>query len=751
MKIYHWIDKYNEKVCYEITKKYSVGITSGKPNIYFLYFSFWPYYIFRSALILLSFLLLKKDSYKEFYKVCSCRESILYPPGHYSLLYRKTADLLGTWFGFRYLSNPELLPLLGDTKIMGKRIMMNIEESPLVSIIIPLTHPLCYIYNTISSIQKNSTLTNSYEIIVVDECGTTQANTFFKTNTSGINYLKNEEPASVSSWNLGAQYAKGKLICFINDNSHVSKDWLGFLIKILEDPKIGCAGSKIINSNGLLNHAGGIIYSDCSTEYYGKNENQEHPYYNYIRETDYCTGAVIFRKQEFLEIQKEKSKSVSPHLIDIDTCLRIRHTLRKKVSYQPLSSVIQIGPAYKKRRIHDLNFKEEWQENLELNIPSGDIDKDSRNYQKRKTILFVDDVVPAPDQDSGSNRLFKIMKIVSSLGYHIIFVPNDGKKREHYFDQMIQEGFEVLYRFPNRKGMIKVLTNTLKYVDAAWLCKPHNNDLFSFIFNVKQDCIWIYDTIDLHYLRLQREGNLTQNDDLLQSAMRTKEIELSIANRANITIAITQDEKNLLTKEKLSNVIVIPNIHETACSLEQTPGFDERSGLLFIGGYLHKPNIDAAEWLVNKIMPEVWKVDPDIKLTLLGSNPTAEILSYQSENILVPGYIEDVSPYFNKSRVFVAPLRFGAGMKGKIGQSLEYNLPIVSTDIGIEGMGLIDKQHVLVANNTENFAKEILCLYQSKQLWNHIQANAGEALKEYTPQSVTEKLKALFESLDLQR
>jgi glycosyltransferase involved in cell wall biosynthesis len=249
---------------------------------------------------------------------------------------------------------------------------------------------------------------------------------------------------------------------------------------------------------------------------------------------------------------------------------------------------------------------------------------------------------------------------------------------------------------------------------------------------------------------MQREAELTQNEKLLKEAQRVKETELLIGSQADVTIAITQDEQQRLHQEKLSNVVIIPNVHEAEHSGDETPGFESRSGLLFIGGYLHKPNIDAAEWLVKEIMPLIWRDDPSIKLTLLGSNPTQEILSYQSENITVTGYVKDVAPYFNKNRVFVAPLRYGAGMKGKIGQSLEFGLPAVSTDIGVEGMNLVDEHHIIVANTTQDFASKTLLLYKNPELWNNIQSNAGDALRQYTPENVTLSLKALFESLSLQ-
>jgi glycosyltransferase involved in cell wall biosynthesis len=161
---------------------------------------------------------------------------------------------------------------------------------------------------------------------------------------------------------------------------------------------------------------------------------------------------------------------------------------------------------------------------------------------------------------------------------------------------------------------------------------------------------------------------------------------------------------------------VIPNIHEEI-SLSEKVAFDQRSGLVFIGSYNHPPNIDAVKWLCLEIMPLVWVSHPDITVNLLGSNLKDEVKELASDKVIVTGYVPEVEPYFQKSRIFVAPLRFGAGMKGKIGQSLSLGLPTITTKIGAEGMGLIDHQDVLIADTAEEFAQAVIELYDHRELW----------------------------------
>jgi glycosyltransferase involved in cell wall biosynthesis len=144
-------------------------------------------------------------------------------------------------------------------------------------------------------------------------------------------------------------------------------------------------------------------------------------------------------------------------------------------------------------------------------------------------------------------------------------------------------------------------------------------------------------------------------------------------------------------------------------------------------------------------MPIVWQSLPDLQVTLLGSHPTEAVKQLANERVTVTGYIQDVTPYFLSHRVFVSPLRFGAGMKGKIGQSLEYGLPVVSTMVGAEGMGLTDEYDVLIADDKQHFAEQIIRLHEDEKLWNCLADNSKAAIIPYTSGYIQSKLEKLIE------
>jgi glycosyltransferase involved in cell wall biosynthesis len=146
--------------------------------------------------------------------------------------------------------------------------------------------------------------------------------------------------------------------------------------------------------------------------------------------------------------------------------------------------------------------------------------------------------------------------------------------------------------------------------------------------------------------------------------------------------------------------------------------------MLFLGGYGHMPNVDAVLWFVEEILPRVREQLPGVTFTVAGSHPSQEILALQNEKLRVTGYVPDLRPLFEKLRVFVAPLRYGAGVKGKIVTSMMYGVPVVTTSIGNEGLNLTDGQEALIADGPEAFAASTVELYTNQALWERLAQEA---------------------------
>jgi GT2 family glycosyltransferase len=760
MKIYKWLDKYNKRYCYKINSKYYRGRDAGASVFFRLHPKLLSYYLVRLLIVVVGIVTLKRSILEELKKPLQANQSVFLSRDFYSTFSIKIQEFLLTLFGYRYFVSQDTLPLLRQEEIMAEKLDFPQSANPDVTVIIPVFNQLSYTFNCLKSIRANLSETIALEVLVVDDCSTDESPLFLTQNVRGIKYIRNtENKGFLMNCNEAANIANGKYLYFLNNDTQVTAGWLQPMLDLLRDEGVGCVGSKLIYAHGLLQEAGGIVYQDASGANYGRNHLPDRPRYNYYRAVDYCSGAsLLLRKSDFEQLGLFDTRYIPAYYEDTDLCFAVRNVLKKKVMYQPLSEVIHFegvssGKVIKKntvkayQAVNREKFLNKWQQVLnDSHQRTGDVSRDSRKFLPVKRMVFVDNIIPAHDRNSGSFRAYQLLKMLRELGYHITFIPDDANKTEPYFSDLVKLGVEVLYRYPNRPAMVRELNATLEKCELIWISRPEMNMEFRWLFKKFPHARWVYDTIDLHHIRLQRQAEQSGDQGLMEEAARVKKDELEIAEAADLTLTVTWDEKVLLEKEGIQNVSVVPNIHDPV-QLSQELAFDHREGLLFIGAYDHPPNIDAVQWLVHEIMPAVWKELPELTLTLLGSKPTREIYGLANERVSVPGYVADVSEYFQTCRVFVAPLRFGAGMKGKIGQSLAYKLPVITSGIGAEGMGLTDGENALIADTKEEYVTKILALYRDETLWNTLSSNSHKAIAQYSYGAIQSDVALLLDNL----
>ncbi len=636
---------------------------------------------------------------------------------------------------------------------LGER--SRLDSVPTVSIVIPIFNQAEMTYHCVASLLNTRSHLLPAEIIIADDASPDSSTAFFS-DVAGLEYVRAEENGGfILTCNLGAKRAKGRYLCFLNNDTLVHEGWLERLVEVAEsDSTVGAVGSKLIYPDGRLQEAGNIIWSDASGWNYGRDDDPRDPAYNFSREVDYCSGAsLLVRTDAFRSLGGFSSGLKPAYYEDADLCFSLR-AAGFKVLYEPRSVVVHFegvssGTSVTSgtKRYQEINrhtFAQRWQRALASHCrnDSSRVYEAARRLQRKAgTVVIVDSYVPLHDREAGSLRLLNIIKILRRNGYHVVFFPSNQAALQPYTHELQSLGVEVIYYVEGLRDCGSRLEEAFKHADVAWICRP---DLFSEYAphaRIHRHLSLIYDTIDLHFVRLKRMAELENTATDWQTV---RERELDCARAADLTITVTENERRTLLEDGIENVGVIPTIHDPIPG--PASSFQSTAGLLFIGGYNHTPNVDAAQWLVGSIMPHVWKAVPNIQVTLLGSNPPPAVLALQSSLVAVPGFIADVDSFFRSHRIFVAPLRYGAGLKGKIGQALSYGLPVVTTSIGAEGFGLVDGRDYLHADTEADFAAAIISLYSDEPRWALLSANAPRALAPYSTEFVERPLLELIRS-----
>jgi GT2 family glycosyltransferase/glycosyltransferase involved in cell wall biosynthesis/SAM-dependent methyltransferase len=624
-----------------------------------------------------------------------------------------------------------------------------------VSIVIPVLNHARHTFACLKRLLEQ-TEGEGYEVIVVDD-GSTDETPQMLRRMRNMRVIRNEKNQGfVKSCNLGASLARGEHLVFLNNDVLVTKGWLSSLLKTVEEtPAAGAVGAKLLYPDGTLQEAGAIVWSDGSAWNCGRGEDPEKPEFNFLREVDYCSAACLLVKREAFERVGGFDPRYAPaYYEDTDLCFSIRR-LGYRVLYQPRAVVYHVegvtaGTDVSQgiKRHQETNrrkFVEKWADALKDHRAGPAELLEAWDRRTGKKILFVDYCLPMHDRYSGSLRTFTLLKILAALGHRVTFWPADSRPDEEPYREALQQlGVEVLDGKASFPGYLRRVG---RFFDLVVLSRA--NVAIRYLEAVREHAKQaglLFDTVDLHSLREGRRSAVERNEELRREAEVWRQRELWIARNSDLVLTVSAVEKALLQMELPAVPIeVIPNIHEI---VETRTPFEQRAGLLFVGGFEHLPNLDAVEYFLTAVFPLVLEALKDVVFHVIGSDPPPRLRAFHSEQVQVMGHVKDLTPSYERARVAVAPLRYGAGIKGKIGQSMAHGLPVVTTSVGAEGMGLEDGVNALVADTPADFAERVLRLYQDKALWHRMRAEGVRHIEtHYSPAVACERIQRLIEKV----
>ncbi len=679
-----------------------------------------------------------------------------------------TVDLHGTLMRLQfggYQEPPDSFPVDAVESIGDPNPPSSVpnSDSPVISIVIPAYNNWLYTAACLRSIAETHN-TQHIEVILVDDESSDETE-LKASKIKDLKYLRNTENLGfIGSCNHGAEQASGKYLVFLNNDTQVTAGWLDNLLDVFfQFPDTGLVGSRLVYPDGSLQECGGIIFSDGSGWNYGRDDNPERPEYMHIREVDYCSGACIMTESALFRELGGFCEDYKPaYYEDTDLAFRTRASGRK-VMVQPASTVIHhegitsgtdTGGGIKKYQlVNQEKFVRNWESELasypeRIDDPTNPaVIRTARDHRLRGRVLIIDATTPEPDQDSGSLRLTHVMRCFRGLGYGVTFFADNHQHAGRYTRELQQWGVEVVYEpwlesnqafFRQRGSEFDFVMVSRHYIAANYLSMVKR-----FCPNAK----FIFDTVDLHYLREQRLAELEDSLALRQVAGQTRRSELAVIEQADAILVVSETEVGVLKEDAPGAMVhVLSNIHEVP---GRRPGFEERSDLFFVGGYQHPPNVDAARWFVNSIWPLIHARLPEARFHLIGSKAPESVSELKGDGVIFHGFIEDLEHYLDHCRLAVAPLRYGAGVKGKVNLSMSHGQPVVATPMAVEGIHAEHGREVLVAESEQDFANEVIRLYRDETLWNKISDAAIQNVEShFSVKAARASLESLVEKLN---
>jgi GT2 family glycosyltransferase len=594
-----------------------------------------------------------------------------------------------------------------------------------VSVVIPIYNNPIWTLTCLAALFKQETCYN-YEVLIGDDASTDSSQEVLGRIGGPVRYFRHEKNLGfLHNCNCVARQARGRYLIILNNDTLPLPGWLDQLIQPFFDiPRVGLTGSKLLNPDGSLQEAGGILWRDGSAWNFGRNRDPRLPEFNYVKEVDYCSGASIaVPTQLWNELGGFDPTFAPAYCEDSDLAFRIRKQ-GYKVIYQPFSELIHHEgrshgrdvssglKAYQSRNQKKL-FKR-WSKVLELHSPHGQHVYVARDRSGNTPhVLFVDHYVPQFEHDAGSRTIWLYMRLFKDAGFRVSFWPDNRRRDPIYTDQLQRLGIEVLYSAGSGPDFESWFSQVGPWIDYAFLSRPEVAIKYIDLIRAYSDAKILFYGHDLHWRRVQQEFEVSQENKLLRKIDALRALEQSVCARSDVIFYPSEAECTLVRQEfdRDLGVYQLPaycysenDLQSARGNLRLTKGRD-LGHLLFVGGFKHRPNADGILWFAEKVFPALAS---EFHLTIVGSNTPEQILALASDRIAILGQVDDhqLQALYSKVGISIIPLRFGGGVKGKVIEAFANGVPVVSTTVGMQGIDGC-REFAFVADEPDEFVEQL--------------------------------------------
>lgn len=607
------------------------------------------------------------------------------------------------------VTSPEVQEILSEIRLLSERRSAAAKNRIDATILIPtynnIVHTLCCVRAILGGPVRCA-----YEILIADDCPGSETSKLLDGVAKTIRVIRSDENVGFTrNCNRAAALATGEVLVLLNNDTIPLPYWLDELVDLLRtDASVGLAGSMLLNGDGSLQEAGGIIMRDGSGWNYGRGGDARRPEYNYLKEVDYISGAAIaVRLADWRRLDGFDERYSPAYYEDVDLAFRVRAAGLRTV-YQPFSRVVHhegashgsdISRGIKAMQvINGRVFHERWQQTLSMEQYADAITdpraRDRSNGKRR--ILIIDHYVPEPDRDSGSRALLGYVKLFVSLGFHVIFWPYDRAFREKYTFALQRLGVEVIYQTDTHLPVFEPwMRANGSYLDYVLISRPNVASHVLEPVRAFSTARILFFGVDIHFLRLEREFKATGNPLARQMMSELARLERDAWSKSDVIYYYSEEETRVVLSEFPEKAArTIPIFLFDAARLAAARARIARYAsspskqVIYVAGFRHPPNIDGLMWFVTNVWPHVLEAIGNASLVVVGSFPPPEVRALGSSSITITDYVSDEVLQFMylSSAVAVVPLRYGAGVKGKVLEAISFGTPVVTTPTGVQGI-----------------------------------------------------------------
>jgi O-antigen biosynthesis protein len=543
--------------------------------------------------------------------------------------------------------------------------------------------------------------------------------------------------------NAAAAASDGKYLVFLSQGAQVDRHWLRELVETAErGPQIGAVGSFIFDADGRCREAGSFVWSDGSSSPASGNGAEFPHRYDWARRVDCCSATSLLVKRSTWDEVGGFDESYFPaYGEDVDLCLRIG-AIGQQVWFQPLSIVHHAGPTCTSipyRRFLRGRGREvlsvRWPQVLEQRVRRSNDqvgDEETASWLamgRPQRILVIDDRIPESSLGAGFGRMVDALSdLTSSGGYFVSLFPTQVPEGDR--TAMSRRGVRVLH------GDLEAhLRHPVTTYDLVMISRPHNYEqIGGLVRECQPRAAILYDAEALFFRRIEQLAELTSDqsrkEDLLAKAATMRQAEEGCFVDADQAVCISDAEADIARAfPGAAPVHVVPP--HLVDPVYTTRPFDQRRDIILVASWLagtESPNVDGLDWFVREVLPLIREEVPWVRVRITGADPPAEVMRYQSPNVRFEGRVDDLADLYDRSRVVIVPVRYGAGVKIKTIEALQFGVPTVATSTGAEGIETLGTSALSVIDDPVQFADRVASLVDDRRAWEAQRNEIAELL-----------------------